>query len=70
MEFSFATESELFSSDLRYKFCDDSLNNGYRNDCPDKHEDLMDRVKGKLNKVVNHYKEKFNELIRIKIETH
>lgn len=33
-EFCFATESELFSSDLRYKFCDDSLRNVYHNDYP------------------------------------
>lgn len=64
-EFHFATEAELFASDLRYKFCDDSLRNIYRNDYPQKHEDLMDRLKGKLSKTVQNYKAKFAELAKV-----
>jgi hypothetical protein len=67
-EFHFATEAELFASDLRYKFCDDSLRNIYRNDYPQKHEDLMDRLKGKLSKTVQSYKAKFAELVKVQGE--
>lgn len=51
-EFCFSNESELFASDLRYKFCDDSLRNVYHNDYPQKHEDLVDRLKSKLAKTI------------------
>ena len=66
-EFCFATEAELFASDLHYKFCDDSMGkkNLYRNDEPMKHEDLMDRLKGKLSKLISSYQAKFAELVKI-----
>ena len=64
-EFCFATEAEIFASDLRYKFCDDSNRNMYRNDFPQKHEDLMERLKGKLSKMITSFQSKFTELVKI-----
>jgi hypothetical protein len=62
-EFSFATEAELFASDLRYKFCDDSLRNVYHNEYPQKHEDLMERLKSKLAKTIAKFQKRFAELV-------
>ena len=62
MEFNFASESEIFTSDLRFKMYDDSLENRYKCNLLLKNEDSMSRLKGKLNRIIQRFQLKFNDL--------
>ena len=52
IDFNFASEAELFSSDLRFKMFDGSKDGGYNCNIPLKNEESMNRIKGKLNRLI------------------
>ena len=60
--FNFASEAEIFSSDLRFKMFDNSSDNRYRSNMPNKNEDSMARLKSKLGKITDKFSAKFVEL--------
>ena len=63
MEFNFASEAELFASDLRFKMFDETSDNRYMCNIPLKNEDAMARLKGKLNRLVGRFRSKFDDLV-------
>ena len=62
-EFNFPSEAEIFSSDLRFRMFDGVSDNRFRSDMLLKNEELMSRLKSKLNRVVDRFKSKFDDLI-------
>ena len=52
LEFNFASEAEIFSSDLRFRMFDDNCDNRYRCNIPLKNEETMSRLKGKLTRLI------------------
>ena len=60
--FNFSSEAEIFSSDLRFKMFDNSCDNRYRSNMPNKNEDSMARLKAKLGKITEKFTAKFVEL--------
>ena len=66
MEFNFASEAEIFASDLRFKMFDSTSDNRYSCNIPLKNEESMNRIKGKLDRLIQRFKSKFNDLA----ETH
>ena len=63
IEFNFASEAELFASDLRFKMFDETNDNRYKCDIPLKNEDAMARLKGKLNRVVERFRSKCDTMV-------
>ena len=51
-EFYFASEAELFASDLRFRMFGDITDNRYSCNLPLKNEEMMSRLKGKLTRVI------------------
>ena len=55
IEFNFASEAEVFASDLRFKMFDGTYDNRYRGGIPLKNEESMSRLKGKLNRIIQRF---------------
>ena len=51
-EFYFASEAEIFSSDLRFRMFGEVTDNRYKCNLPLKNEEMMSRLKGKLTRVI------------------
>lgn len=63
VQYCFASESEMFTSDLHFKMFDASNFNRYRSrDGPIKHEDACENLRTQLNHMVSHYEKVFDEL--------
>lgn len=60
----FVNESQLFSSDLRYKMCDKSMSNQYRGECPMKHEELLNQFEEKFELIKEKYVSRFDNLVK------
>ena len=63
LEFNFASEAEIFSSDLRFRMFDDNCDNRYRCNIPLKNEETMSRLKGKLTRLIQRFQLKFTEMV-------
>ena len=61
--FQFISESELFSSDLRFKICEDGGKGIYKADVPMKQEEALERLKAKLRLLRMTYAEKLREKV-------
>lgn len=60
----FVNESQLFSSDLRYKMCDNGMANQYRGECPMKHEELLNQFEEKFDLIKDKYVSRFEKLVK------
>ena len=63
LEFNFASEAEIFSSDLRFRMFDDNCDNRYRCNIPLKNEETMSRLKGKLTRLIQRFQLKFTDMV-------
>ena len=63
LEMNFGCEGEIFGSDLTFKMYDDSSCERFKAFAPMSTEDLMGCLKARLNKIVQNFQSKFNELL-------